>query len=108
MTKVKTKWLPSNELISVADPAKIFGLLSIQDLCRISGVPRPTLNYFVRRKLILPILVSEKKKKALFALTAGQVAMSIREMRERGCSLQRIRRRLYRSYGLTKIPKMKE
>ena len=98
--KFRTQWKPSKMLTSVPDPRRVFGLLTVGDISKSTGIRPATINYFQRKGLIHPVLVSKNRRKGLFSIGTAQTILNIQDLRNAGMSLQKIRRRLQKCYGL--------
>lgn len=92
MNKKRTKWILSENVTRVIDPKECYGLMTLRDVCRVTGVPISTLITYVQRGLIHPLLLSERKKKRLFSPAVVLTIAKIKKMRRQGIRPSKLER----------------
>jgi DNA-binding transcriptional MerR regulator len=75
-------------------PASVIQCLETVAICRLAGVNRSTLDYWVRTGLVRPSLRAEpgRRRTRLWTIQDAVVVRAVVELRASGCPLQQVRR----------------
>lgn len=77
-----------------AESAEVVECLETVAVCRLAGVNRSTLDYWVRTGLVSPSLRTSpgRRRTRLWSVRDAVVVRTINALREAGCTLQQVRR----------------
>lgn len=74
--------------------AKVIACLDTVAICRLAGVNRSTLDYWVRTRLVVPSLRADpgRRRSRLWTVRDAVVVRTIAGLREAGCPLPKVRK----------------